>query len=174
MYSLTSFCTIPSHGMAGYHGVVNDHLPGYFSRTHVRRQGTPGMEYTPGGRVHGIGHFTGHGRPVPPIHRKIRQRFKKQFCIGVPGVAEHRFGRSHFAKPSQIHNPHMGREMMHNRQIMGNEKIGKPHFLLQPFHKVQDLRLHGHIQCRCGFVTHHEIGTRGKGTRNGDPLSLTA
>jgi hypothetical protein len=68
----------------------------------------------------------------------------------------------------------MHRKMMHNRQIMGNEKIGKPHFLLQPFHKVQDLRLHGHIQSRGGFVTHHELGARRKGARNCDPLSLTA
>jgi len=59
---------------------------------------------------------------------------------------------------------------MHNRQIMGNEKIGKPHFLLQPFHEVQDLRLHGHIQSRCGFVRDDETGI---GTQcQGDDHSL--
>jgi hypothetical protein len=59
---------------------------------------------------------------------------------------------------------------MHNRQIMGNQKIGKPHFLLQPFHKVQDLRLQGHIQSRCGFVRDDETGI---GTQcQGDDHSL--
>ena len=64
------------------------------------------------------------------------------------------------------------RHVPDHRQIVADEQIGQPKFLLQTHHQVENLCLHGNIERRCRLVAHQKIGLRRKRARNGNALTL--
>ena len=73
---------------------------------------------------------------------------------------------------TQVHNHNFIGNVLNNRQVVGNEHIGKLPLFLQILHQIQNLSLNGNIQGRNRFVTYNELGLQRKGP--GDANSLTA
>ena len=57
---------------------------------------------------------------------------------------------------------------------MRNEQVSESQFLLQVFQQVDDLGLYRHIQGGDGFVADNQLRAQDQGSRNADPLTLTA
>ena len=66
------------------------------------------------------------------------------------------------------------REIFDHAKVVRDEKIGEPPLLLQPQKEIENLRLHGHIKRRRGFVEKNNFGFGGKRPRNRDSLALAA
>ena len=65
-------------------------------------------------------------------------------------------------------------DVAHHREVVRNEKIRQPEFLLQILHQVDDLRLHGYVQRRDGFIAHHEFRLQRQRAGDADALALAA
>ena len=66
------------------------------------------------------------------------------------------------------------RNVHDDRQVMGDEKIGQPAFVLQINEHVDDLGLIGDVERGDGFVTDDEFRFDGQGSGDVDALLLTA
>ena len=64
--------------------------------------------------------------------------------------------------------------MLHYTQIVGYEQVSQIKILLQLAQQIENLRLHGNIQSRYGFVADDQLRTRGQCAGNADSLSLSA
>ena len=64
--------------------------------------------------------------------------------------------------------------MLYHSQIMGNEQIGQPFFLLKADQKIYDLSLYRYVQCGDRLIAYDKFRLHGKGSGNSDPLALTA
>ena len=62
----------------------------------------------------------------------------------------------------------------HHFQIMADEQIGQPVFLLQIAQQSHDLNLYSHIKGAGRLVQHHEFGPQDHRPRNRNTLPLTA
>ena len=77
----------------------------------------------------------------------------------------------HFA---QVHDRHMGGDVLYHTQIMGDEDQRDAQLLLQVHEQVDDLGLDRHIQGGDALVTDDQLGTDGQGAGNTKPLALAA
>ena len=75
---------------------------------------------------------------------------------------------------AEIHHHHFIRNVLHDRQVMGDEHIRQPHILLQIHHQVQHLRTNRHVQRGDGFIGNHHVRVQHQTTGNRDTLPLTA
>jgi hypothetical protein len=75
---------------------------------------------------------------------------------------------------AQIHDGHSVAHVLHDGQIVGDEEVCEAQFILQTAKKVEDLRLHGHIEGGHRLVTDDEFRLDGQGSGDTDSLALTA
>ena len=75
---------------------------------------------------------------------------------------------------SQIHYAYTIRNMIDDGKIMGYEKIGKPHLLLNILKHIYYLGLNGNIQSRNRLVTYDELRINRKRSRDSHPLPLSS
>ena len=87
---------------------------------------------------------------------------------------EQRCGSRNLDDPAEIHDAHAVRDMAHGRQVVADEQIGQPEFVLQVPHQVQDLRLDRNIERRGRLVANQEFRIAGKGAGNRNALALAA
>ena len=80
----------------------------------------------------------------------------------------------HFHEVTEIHDGDPVADMLHHRQIVGNEQIGKPHLLLQIQQQVEYLALNGNIQRRDRFIADDQFRLQGDGPGDADALPLAA
>jgi hypothetical protein len=59
-------------------------------------------------------------------------------------------------------------------QIVRDEQVGEPAFVLQPDHQVQHLGLDGNVERRERLIGDDDLGADGEGTGDPDSLPLTA
>jgi hypothetical protein len=64
--------------------------------------------------------------------------------------------------------------MVDNQQIVGNEQIGYPQFLLQILKHVDDLCLNGNVQCTDRFIADNKLRIDRQRPGYADSLSLAA
>ena len=74
--------------------------------------------------------------------------------------------------PPQIHHTDPVADMANNRQIMGNEEVGRPPLSLQPQHQVDDLRADRHIESGDRLVRDNERRVDDHRTRDAYSLAL--
>ena len=84
------------------------------------------------------------------------------------------FGGAALDDAPEVHHRDFVREVVHHREVVGDEEIRHLALALQVFQDVEHLSLHAHIQGRSRFVTDQEIGFTGQGAGNRDALPLTA
>ena len=82
--------------------------------------------------------------------------------------------RTRLDRMAEIDHHHLIGDMFDHRQIMADEDIGQPEFLLDIGQQVQHLRTDRHIQRRNRLVEHQNFGPQHQSARNGDALALAA
>ena len=137
--------------------------------------GTSGVEGTAGGRVHWRRHVS-------------REDNAAAFCVGIddrngryerlgvrmPGLTNNCLRVGNFDNLAQVHHHYPAADMLHYRQVMGDEQISNAALLLQVLQEIDDLSLNRHIQGTNRFVTNYHFGVNRKGTGNADALSLAS
>ncbi len=74
----------------------------------------------------------------------------------------------------EIHHGDAVADLLHDREIVSNEQVREPEFLLQVVQKIDDLSLHGHIECGKRLVADDERRLDSQGTRDAETLPLPA
>ena len=64
--------------------------------------------------------------------------------------------------------------MLDHGQVVSDEQITQPQFILQIQEQVEDLALNRYVQRRYGFVQNQKIRADRKGPGNANALTLTA
>ena len=82
------------------------------------------------------------------------------------------FARGDFHHNSQVHYRHPVGDVFHHVQIVGDEQIGEPQFLLEPVQEVHHLGLNGYVQGAGGFIAHDEFGVYRQSSGDTYALSL--
>lgn len=106
------------------------------------------------GQIHGGCDLTADqftGRLVLANHRN-GDGGKKRLGIGMHWIGKQLIGPCLFHHLAQIHDRDVVREILDDREVMGDKDIGKSNVLLQLFQQVQDLRLNRNVQCGNRFV----------------------
>ena len=89
-------------------------------------------------------------------------------------VVEQRLRRLLLDDAAEIHDRHLGRDVLDDREIVADEQIGEAEVAAQLRQQVQDLRLHRDVERRSRLVAHHDARPQHEGARNGDALALAA
>ncbi len=79
--------------------------------------------------------------------------------------------RDHFAA---MHHHHLVRDILHDRQVVGDEEVGRAEAGLQLCELVQDRRLHGDVKGRGRLVADDDLGGGRKRPGDADALLLSA
>ena len=66
------------------------------------------------------------------------------------------------------------RQVLHRRQVVGDEQVRGPGLALQVEQQVHERALHRDVQRRHGLVADHQVGPGGEGPGDGHPLLLAA
>ena len=74
---------------------------------------------------------------------------------------------------SEIHDCHPGRNMLHDLEVVSNEKISETQLFLQILHEIDDLSLNRYIQRGDRLITDDELRFDRECARNTDSLPLT-
>ena len=130
------------------------------------------VEGAAGGRVQRVGHLALHGRAGAAGVFHLRNGVQQHTGVGVLRCGEELLFVRHLDEPAQVHHTHLVGHMAHDGEVVADEEVGQALLALQVFHDVEHLRLHTHIECRRGFVTHQEFGLRGQGAGDGNTLAL--
>ena len=64
--------------------------------------------------------------------------------------------------------------MFDNAEVVADHQIGQAELVLQIQQKVDDLRPDRNVQCRDGFVQHHDFRSQNQRAGNADALALAA
>src|SRR5713226_4631095 len=98
------------------------------------------MQMAAGWRPKGARYLAAQSEALP-LYFGIRNRDRRQqrFSIGVQRRGIKLAGRRGLDDPPEIHDGHALADMLDDRQIVGNEQISEPEFLLQVFQEVDDL-----------------------------------
>ena len=79
--------------------------------------------------------------------------------VGMARMLEDGLHRTGLNNPPAVHHSHVVCHLCHHTQIMGDQDNGRARIRLPLGQDREHLRLHGHIQCRGGFVRNDELGT---------------
>jgi hypothetical protein len=91
----------------------------------------------------------------------------------VHGGGVERVAPGLFDDPPEIHHRHIIGEVLDNSEIVRDEKIRKPKFILEIAEQVQHLSLYRDVQCADRFIADDEIRIARQGARDPDSLPLT-
>ena len=103
-----------------------------------------------------------------------RQGGNQLFRVVVLGMFKQFVGVIHFYGMSIIHHHHAVAHEAYHTQVVRNEDVGEPAFLLQFVQKIEDLRLHRYIQSRHRLVADDQPRVDRQGTGDADALPLSA
>ena len=73
-----------------------------------------------------------------------------------------------------MHHREVGGDLVHHADVVGDQDVSEPQFLLKIDEQVQDLRLDGDVERRRGLVADEDRRPRDQGAGNGDALALAA
>ena len=74
----------------------------------------------------------------------------------------------------QIHDRHLGGNVLYHRQVMADEHISQPELAAQIHQQIKDLRLYRDIKRRRGLITDNDFRLHHQRARNRHTLALTA
>ncbi len=135
------------------------------------------MEVAAGRRVDRAWHVTTENDPLAPLlDHGVRNghRGEKRLGVGVERIVVERVAVGHLDDLAEVHHRNTVGNVLHHREVMGDEQVGEAELVLQVFEEVNDLGLDRNVQRRDGFVGDDEVGVRGEGAGDPDPLSLAA
>ena len=83
---------------------------------------------------------------------------KQGFGVRMQWRGEQRIARRDLHNASEIHDGDAMADVLHDGEIVRDEKVGNAEFLLQVDHQVDHLRLNRHIERRDRLVRHDDAG----------------
>jgi hypothetical protein len=143
------------------HQMTVAHIPqwGAAPGTQGLISGTTSGEGAAGGHVDGRGGISLENNPLLfPLRIHRRYGGEKGLGIWMEKVSKELVGLCLLHDGTQIHHSHGVAKMTHHRHLMGDEEHGEGEFLPEIQEKIQDLRLHGHIERGDRLVGHDEVG----------------
>ena len=90
------------------------------------------------------------------------------------GTREHLVHLPTFHDAPEIHDRDLVRQILDDRQVVGNKQIAQPQLILQAFEQIQHLRLHRYIERAGGLVAHDQFRFDRQRPGNADALALAA
>lgn len=132
-----------------------------FFPTNILRTGAARTESAAFRRIHRTRHVAGQEDPLSSAclidrwdRRKecLRVRMRRT-CIKLRA-------RRHFDDLPQIHDGHTVRNVLNDREVMGNEKIRQTAFFAQFHEKINDLGLDRNVQSRDRLIQDQEFRLR--------------
>ena len=94
--------------------------------------------------------------------------------VGVQGTPVQLLRGSHLHQTALVHHPDAVGEVLHHRQVVGDEQDGQIHLLLEAVEQVDHLGLDGHVQRADGLVGNDEGGVHHQRPGDAHPLALSA
>ncbi|MNV35668.1 hypothetical protein D3C71_1271200 [compost metagenome] len=82
--------------------------------------------------------------------------------------------RPHFHRATEVHHHHVIGNVLHHRQVVGDEHVGGVELLLQVHEQVQHLCLNRYVQRRGRLIRDQHFRLEHHCSGQGDPLALTA
>src|SRR5690554_6330987 len=101
-------------------------------------------------------------------------RRQKRLGIRVQRALEELLGGRQFDDPPQIHHRDAIRDMLHDREVMGDKKIAKIILFLKILEQVDDLGLDRDVERADRLVADDEVWVEGERARDADALALAA
>ena len=100
------------------------------------------MECAAGGRIEGIGDFTGDWRALLAGHFQIGNGGLQHLRVRMQWALKDALGFGHFHQAAKVHHTDAGGDVRDHGEVVRDEQIGEAEFALQVFHQIQNLRLH--------------------------------
>ncbi len=119
------------------------------------------MEDTAARRLGGIRNLTlQNDALLGGIGTRVRLRHgrKKRFRIWMARLVEQRARIGNFHQSTEIHDADAIGDMLHHRQVMGDEQVGQAELILQVLQQVDHLRRDRHVERRNRLVRCDEVG----------------
>ena len=141
----------------------------------VGRPRAPRMEPAAAG---GIGRRRQLVADVPLAHVHGRRRLgnggQQRPGVGMGGVGVDLGGAADLAHLAQVHDHDPVADVLHHRQVMGDEQHGQAVAALHVLQQVQDLGLDGHVQRRHRLIADQHLGIERQRPGDADALALAA
>ena len=80
----------------------------------------------------------------------------------------------HLDHPPEVHDPDPVADVLDDREVVGDEQVGEPEFLLEVVEQVQDLALDRHVEGRHRLVADDEVRVDRQRPGDADALALAA
>ncbi len=114
--------------------------------------------------------------PALPLGDRVRDRDRRQ---QRPGVRVARRAVELLRRPelddlAQVHDRHPVADVLHDRQVVGDEQVGQPESGAQVGQEVEDLGLDRHVERRDRLVADDELRLDGERPGDADALALAA
>ena len=140
------------------------------------RIGAAGMEMAAGRRLGRARHVAlhdplAHAAPLGIGRGGGRQQ---RLGVGMQGLGEQGALGRELDDATEIHHRDAMADMAHHGEVVADEEIGEPVFLLQVDQQVQHLRLHRHVERRHRLIGHDQLGVDRQGLGDAQPLALAA
>ena len=134
------------------------------------------MEAAARRRVGGRRHVPFQQYPLLGSRRRTvaRDGREQRLCVGVAGTPVEAVGRPVFHQLADVHHRHPIAEVVHDRQVVGDEQEGESQLALQVAQQANDLRLHRNVERGNRLVAHHELRLQAQRPGDADALPLAA
>ena len=103
-----------------------------------------------------------------------RDGAKQRLSIGMQRVAEQLLRRCQLHDPPKIHHGDPVGQILHHRQIVGDENVGQPMLFLELIEQFEYLRLNGNVQRGDRLVADNQLRIDRERPRDADALALPA
>lgn len=101
-----------------------------------------------------------------------RCRGEQRLRVRVLRRGEQLGGRGLFDDPPQVHHRDAVRQVLHGREVVGDEQAAEAAVALEVREEVEDGRLHGHVERGGRLVGHQQVGGDRQRTGDRHPLAL--
>ena len=103
---------------------------------------------------------------------RVRDRRQQRLRVGMLRVRADGRGRSDLHHPAEVHDRDAVRDVLHHRDVVGDEEQREAEPALEILQQVDDLGLDGHVQGRDRLVRHDELGRHRQRAGEADALAL--
>lgn len=95
------------------------------------------MKAAAAGRINRIRDFSLHGLAATPGHREVGHSVEQHARVRVPWRTKELGARRHLNQSAKIHHANTVGHVADDRQIVADEEVGKPQFILEVAHEVK-------------------------------------
>lgn len=137
--------------------------------TQITNKRTTRMKGTTLGRIKGAGHFAAERRSA-----SARRSGKKSMGIRVRRMSEQFVAGGKLHKTTEIHDRNTVTHEADDTEIVRNEQIAKPPFVLHVPEQIQHLSLYGGVKGGYWLIAYHQRRIRHQRSCHGNSLPLPA